>query len=110
LTSGVGAGTYRFVLDCIVVAPVDVKFELMHRRGTDSVILSTWSKHFEPLSSGYDAQPYEASKEVDAIDAVAGDLLVFRYTASNTKSAEAWIPNGDGELTNGRIPYIELPK
>jgi hypothetical protein len=35
---------------------------------------------------------------------------VFRYSASNTIQAEAWIPNGDGKLSNGRIPNITLPK
>jgi len=97
------------VLDCIVVASVDVRFELSVRHGTDSLVLATWSKHFEPLASGYDAQPYAVSKEAPAIEAVAGDQLVFRYTAANTTKAEAWIPNGDGKLANGRIPSITLP-
>ena len=110
MTGDVPAGTYHFVLDCIVVAPVDVKFELAVRHGTDSLVLATWSKHFDPLSTGYDAQPYEVNKEAPAIEAVAGDELVFRYTATNTKSAEAWIPNGDGKLANGRVPSITLPR
>jgi hypothetical protein len=35
---------------------------------------------------------------------------VFRFTAANTIQAEAWIPNGDGKLSNGRITHITLPK
>lgn len=105
------AGTYRFVLDCIVTAPVDVTFEVMWRRGTTNVLVATWSKHFDPLASGdYDAQPYEAGREAEAIEHAAGDLLVFRYTANSASKADAWIPNGDGELANGRIPHIALPK
>ena len=97
------------MLDCIVTASVDVKFELMARTGGDSVVLSTWSKHFDPLASGYDAQPYEVDKQAPAIDILDGTELVFRYSASGTTKAEAWIPNGDGKLAGGRIPSITLP-
>jgi hypothetical protein len=109
LTGDVPAGTYHFVLDCIVTAPVDVRFELMARHATDSVVLATWSKHFEPLASGYDAQPYEVNKEAAALEVVDGDQLVFRYSAYNTTAADAWIPNGDGQIAHGRIPHIALP-
>jgi len=97
------------VLDSIVIAPVDVKFELTVRNAGNSLVLATWSKHFEPLADGYDAQPYEVDKDAPAIHAAPGDELVFRYTATNTKSNEAWIPNGDGKLAGGRIPSIMLP-
>lgn len=103
------AGTYHFVLDCIVVDSVDVTFELMARNGTDNLVLATWSKHFNPLATGYDAQAYEVDKQVPAIEFAAGDQLVFRYAAANTSDGEAWIPNGDGELSKGRIPNITLP-
>jgi hypothetical protein len=97
------------VLDCIVTSSVDVKFELMAQNGGDTVVLSTWSKHFDPLASGYDAQPYEVNKEAPAVDFVDGAQLVFRYSASGTTKTEAWIPNGDGQLAGGRIPSITLP-
>jgi hypothetical protein len=98
------------VLDCIVTGPVDVTFELAWKRGTEKMTLATWSKHFDPLTTGaYDAQPYEATKEAPTIDYVEGDQLVFRYTANDTSKADAWIPNGDGALTHGRIPNITLP-
>jgi hypothetical protein len=105
----VPAGTYKFVLDCIVTSAVDVKFELMARHGTDNLVLSTWSQHFDPLSTGYDAQPYEIGKKTEAIQFAEGDQLVFRYTASAASKADAWIPNGDGILSHGRIPNITLP-
>jgi hypothetical protein len=92
-----------------VTAAVDVKFELMARQGADTVVLATWTKHFEPLATGYDAQPYEVSKDAAAIDVVAGTELVFRYSATNTTKLEAWIPNGDGTLADGRIPNLTLP-
>lgn len=96
------------MLDCIVTASVDVKFELTARQGADTVVLATWSKHFDPLSAGYDAQAYELDKTAAAVELPAGAQLVFRYSTTSTK-ADAWIPNGDGKLAHGRIPSIQLP-
>lgn len=104
------SGRYHFVLDCIVIAPVDMTFELMHRRGTDNVVLVTWDEHFDPLPASFDAQAYEVDQQAPKIDFKSGDKLVFRYSAANTIQADAWIPNGDGKLSNGRIPNITLPK
>jgi hypothetical protein len=98
------------VLDCIVTSAVDVSFELMVRNGGNNLVLATWSKHFDPLSTGYEAQAYELDKKVDAIDVATGDQLVFRYTASSASKTDAWIPNGDGSLSHGRIPSIKLPQ
>ena len=39
----------------------------------------------------------------------AGDQLIFRYTGLTGTLPMAWIPNGDGALAMGRIPFIELP-
>jgi hypothetical protein len=97
------------VLDCIVTASVDVDFELMWRNGGDTVVLSSWSKHFDPAASGHDAQAYELDKAAPAVGLEDGAQLVFRYTARNTTGTEAWIPNGDGHLAHGRIPSITLP-
>lgn len=104
------AGTVHFVLDCIVVSAVDVSFKLMVENGGNIVVLSEWSKHFDPLSTGYDAQAYEVDKQTPAITFAPGDKLVFRYTASASSKADAWIPNGDGMLSHGRIPNVTLPQ
>jgi hypothetical protein len=106
----VPAGTYHFVLDCIVIAGVDVTFDLMHRRGADNTVITTWSQHFNPLATGFDAQAYEIDMTGAKVDFQAGDKLVFRFTAMNTIQSDAWIPNGDGTLSKGRIPNITLPK
>lgn len=98
------------MLDCIVTSSVDVAFELTARNGGDTVVLASWSKHFDPLATGYDAQPYEVDKQAAAVDFAEGAQLVLRYTASGTTKTEAWIPNGDGTLAHGRIPSITLPK
>lgn len=104
------SGRYHFVLDCIVIAGVDMQFDLMQRRGADNTVITTWTHHFDPLPTGFDAQKYELDMQGAKIDFVIGDKLVFRYSASNTIMAEAWIPNGDGKLSMGRIPNITLPK
>lgn len=110
LVASVPAGTYHFVLDSIIIRSVDVTFDLVWRRGTTDMPLASWDKHFEPLPGSFDAQPYEVDMTAPAINFVAGDQLVFRYTGANTSSAEAYIPNGDGSLSHGRIPNITLPK
>lgn len=111
LKASVPAGTYHFVLDSIIIRGVDVTFDLIWRRDTTDTTLATWMQHFEPLpGASFDAQPYEVDMPAVAIDFVAGDKLVFRYSGANTTSAEAYIPNGDGELANGRIPNITLPQ
>lgn len=103
------AGTYHFVLDCIVIAGVDVTFDLMHRRGADDTVVVTWTEHFNPLPTSFDAQAYEIDLPGTKIDFQAGDKLVFRFSGANTIQSDAWIPNGDGTLSHGRIPNITLP-
>lgn len=103
------AGTYHFVLDCIVVSAVDVSFKLMVENAGNIVVLAEWSKHFDPLSTGYDAQAYAVDKQAPAIKFTPGDQLVLRYSASSSSKADAWIPNGDGQLSHGRIPNLTLP-
>lgn len=111
LKASVPGGTYHCVLDSIVIRPVDVTFDLIWRRGAVDTSLATWMQHFEPLpGASFDAQAYEVDMTGVAIDFVAGDNFVFRYTGANTTSFEAWIPNGDGDLAHGRIPNITLPK
>ena len=112
LQAGVAAGTYHLVLDAVIVASVDVTFDLVWRRHSgNDITLATWTDHYDPLGGGnFDAQPFEYDEPAPAIDQRDGDQLVFRYTGANTTSAEAYIPNGDGVNSNGRIPNITLPK
>jgi hypothetical protein len=111
LKDSVRAGAYHCVLDSVIIKPVDVTFSLIWRRGSTDTSLVTWQKHFDPIGGGdYDAQPYVVDETAPAIDFQPGDQLVFRYAAgSNTSTAESYIPNGDGDRSNGRIPNITLP-
>lgn len=110
LKASIPAGTYHFVLDAVVVVPVDVTFDLIWRRGSTDMPLATWTEHYEPLGGGaYDAQAFEYDQTAGAIDWKSGDQLVFRYTGNNSTSPAAYIPNGDGPFAHGRIPNITLP-
>lgn len=111
LKASVPAGAYHCIIDSIIIKPVDVTFDLIWRRGNTDMVLATWQQHFEPLpDGGFDAQAYELDVQAPAIQYKPGDRLVFRYAAENTIMAEAYIPNGDGTLSNGRIPNFTLPK
>ena len=103
------AGTYHFVLDCIVTSSADITFELFARHDGNDRGLARWAKRFDPASNIANAQAYDVEKQADAIEWTAGDQLVLRYTAEGSTDAEAWIPNGDGTLARGRIPSIALP-
>ncbi len=110
LQADVPAGTYHVVLDGIVIQSVDVQFDLLWRRNGSDTTLATWSVHFDPSGSDFDAVPAEVDEQAPAIDFRAGDQLVFRYTGSNTTTDDAYIPDGDGAKKNGRDPNITLPQ
>lgn len=110
LRASVPAGTYHVQCDSIILAPVDVTFTLIWRRGSDDTLLAQWSRHWDPLpGDDYVAQAYEVDMPAIAIDFQPGDQLVFRYAGANTDNGQAFIPNGDGRLKQGRIPAITLP-
>jgi hypothetical protein len=107
----VPAGTWHVICDAIIIQPVDATLELIHRSGGSDVVLATWTQHFDPLPNGmYTAQAYELDVETAAIDRREGDQLVFRYSGSNSTVLMAFIPNGDGDRTGGRIPSLTLPR
>lgn len=107
----IDAGRWGFVGDGIVIEPVDVVFEVLLRRaGEEDEILASWEHHFEPLPGGdYRAQPFEAEADVVRVDAAAGDRLILYYAGDGSDLSMAYIPNGDGQLLGGRIPYLDLP-
>lgn len=110
LRASVPAGTYHVECDSIIIASVDVTFTLIWRRGATDTTLAQWTQHWDPLPGGvYDAQAYEIDEPAPAIDFQPGDQLVFRYAGANTTNPQAFIPNGDGAISKGRIPAITLP-
>ena len=110
LRASVPAGTYHVTCDAVITGPVDVAFTLIWRHGQTDTELAQWTRHWDRLpDGGYEAQAYEVDMPAAAIDWQAGDQLVFRYAAENTTTPNAFIPNGDGPITHGRIPSIALP-
>ena len=114
LKADVPAGTYKVICDAIIIRSVDVTFDLIWRHGDGSAdtILATWTQHFEPLGGGaFTAQAYELDVPTTVkIEAAENDQFIFRYTGMNSTAMMAFIPNGDGEVTGGRIPNITLPR
>ena len=114
LRASVPAGTYHVICDAVITGSVDVNFALIWRRpsGSDTQ-LAAWSKHWEPFGgNNFNAQAYEVDMAAQAIDFQPGDQLVFRYAGAGTtsQSTSPFIPNGDGRVSNGRIPSITLPQ
>ena len=110
LKAPIPAGTYHIQCDSIIIRSVDTTFDLIWRHGATDTLLGTWQQHWEPLPGGvYEAQPYE--HDVTGAPAVDGEgQLIFRYTGMNATLDQAYIPNGDGQLSNGRIPAITIPQ
>jgi len=113
LKASVPAGTTHFVLDAVITASVDMTFDWIwrHADGSPDTVLAEWTDHYDPLGGGdFDAQPFEYDEPCAAIDFQPGDQVVYRYTGANTDSNQAYIPNGDEQLSHGRDPNITLPK
>ena len=112
LKADVPAGTYKVIYDGIIIREVEVQFDLVWRRGATDTMLGTWTQTFQPLPSGmFTAQPFEMDIVTPTkIDVAKGDQLVFRYTGLGSTAMMAYIPNGDGGITGGRIPNITLPR
>jgi len=112
LREPIAAGALRLAFDGIVIEPVDVSIEILwrHADGSGDTQLASFERHFDPLAgSVYRAQTWDETAMVDAVPAQGGDALVLRYTGESASLPAAFIPNGDGSSTGGRIPFIELP-
>lgn len=110
LAGSIPAGRWSFVLDGICLESVDVRFELVLRSGSDDRELTSFDRHFDPLPGGeYRAQPFEREESLAEVDAISGDRLVLRYSGEGSDLMMAYIPNGDGPLTGGRMPHLDLP-
>lgn len=99
------------MLDCVVIRAVDMTFDLFVRRGDEDLPIATWFQHFEPKPGvDFTATEYELVVPGASVGFESGDVLIWRYAASNTNGVTSWIPNGDGVNNMGRIPSFTLPK
>lgn len=73
-------------------------------------MIATWVDHYDAINGNFDAQAIEYDRDGAAVEFESGDLFVFRYSAIDVPGPEAYYPNGDGVLKNGRIPHFVLPK
>jgi len=97
-------------MDSVIIKSVDVKFELLYRHGGSDDTIAEWSQHFDPKpGADFTATAYELDVDGAATGYAKGDQVVFRYSGSNTMTVDAYIPNGDGAKTKGRIPSFKLP-
>jgi hypothetical protein len=95
-----------------VLYPVDVTFDVLWRDAAGDHLVVSWTHHFDPPASGFNAVQYEEDAVGVAAKAKANDQLVLRMTAQGNYPADTmlWIPNGDGASTQGRDPSLTLPK
>ncbi len=92
----------------MIVKGVDVTFDVIWRGAGGERTIVTFTHHFDPPDD-FNAVPFEADAEGTAAPAVRGDTLILRMAASGATPGPSYIPNGDGALTQGRIPSLTLP-
>lgn len=86
-------------------------FDLLWRDGGGDHPVATWTHHFDPPASGFDAVAYEEDAAGAAVAGNKGDTLVLRLTANGTSTGGSlYVPNSDGANAHGRIPNLTLPK
>ena len=108
------AGNWHLVGDGIVFQSTDVTFDVLWRDGAnvDHPIVS-FTHHFDPQPSGFNAVQYEDNALGVAANAKSNEQLVLRMSTppgGYPDGTMLWIPNGDGANTQGRDPSLTLPK
>ena len=113
LAGPIKAGSWHLIGDGVTFYSVDITFDVLWRDAGGDHPIATWTHHFEPLVSSFDAIQYEEDAPGVAAPAKGNDQLILRMTAAPGQySADKtlWIPNGDGANTHGRDPSLTLPK
>ena len=113
LSGPITAGSWHLVGDGIVFQPVDVTFDVLWRDAgnVDHPIVS-FTHHFDPQPSGFNAVEYEDNAPGVAAKAKGNDQLILRMSAAAGTYPDGtmlWIPNGDGANAQGRDPSLTLP-
>ena len=98
----------------MVFESTDVTFDVLWRDAgnVDHPVVS-WTRHFDPQPSGFNAVLYEDNALGPEVAAKANDQLVLRMSAppgGYPDGTMLWLPNGDQEKTMGRDPNLTLPK
>jgi len=114
LAGPIKAGNWHLVGDGLVFESTDITFDVLWRdaANVDHPIVS-FTRHFDPQPSGFDAVLYEDNALGPQVNAKANDQLVLRMSApagGYPDGTMLWIPNGDADQTHGRDPNLTLPK
>lgn len=119
LRAAVPAGTWRIVGDGLVAGPIavsaTVRFDLLLRGPSDPGgglrFLSFQNRFVRDPSPErkFSAVRYSASAEGPRLEVNPGDRLVLRVTSVDAEGSASFIVNGDGKLTGGEIPRLDLP-
>ena len=115
----IAAGSWGLVGDGIVAGndakSINVLFEVRWRKqgqsdaSGDTVLMSASNTFLRNSAALFDAAQFSTTVPGIAADAHEGDTLILRITATGGDSGALFIPNGDGDHANGRIPRIDLP-
>lgn len=94
-----------------MLAAADVSFDVLWRNAAGDHPIVSFSHHFDPQPSGFNAVAYEADAPGLAAPARSNDQLILRFGAQGAATASVLaIPNSDGARAMGRIPSLTLPK
>jgi hypothetical protein len=89
---------------------VVVDFEILRRRAGSDLPIVSWQESLTPGADVSEAIPLELTATGAAVAVEEGDQLVFRYSGESGDLPMAYVPNGEGANTGGRIPFIDLPQ
>jgi hypothetical protein len=90
---------------------VDVQFDVLWRAGGVDTTIASVTHHYDQDPNGrFNAIAFETDLDGEAANARPGDKLVLRMSTPTTTVAIAWLPNGDGYKTGGRVPSLKLPR
>ena len=87
-----------------------VDFEILRRRAGSDLLIVSWQEDILPGPNVSQAVPLELTATGAAVAIEDGDQLVFRYSGESGDLPMAYVPNGEGARTGGRIPFIDLPQ
>ena len=114
LAGPIKAGSWHLVGDGVVFQSTDITFDVLWRdAGNNDHPIVSFTHHFDPMPSGFNAVLYEDDAAGVAAPAKSNDQLVLRMSAppgGYPDGTMLWIPNGDGASTMGRDPSLTLPK
>lgn len=120
LRGAIRAGTWGLTGDGVIAGAtaqvIVVRFEVRLRPAgadggaRDVVIVSLQNRFVRDAVKRFAAVRYRGEAPGPEVRASAGDRLVLRATAVEGDAGSSYIFNGEGPVTGGEIPRIDLPR